>query len=221
MKHRERWIPITLGLGALVLATGAWFAWPVARHAFDPGRQLRSLYIPSQSMQPTLQIGDRFSPRDIGPQGPARGEVIVYRLGEEMRVGRVIGLAGDSVALAGGIVSINGRPVPQKQIGTEIAGEPGVPARKLLEQFPGEAQPHAILDQRATPQDDFAAVVVPAGHLFVMGDNRDNSSDSRFPRDSFGVGMLPAKDALGRVDFISWSMERPGRFDRPIARIDK
>ena len=77
MKHRERWIPITLGLGALVLATGAWFAWPVARHAFDSGRQLRSLYIPSQSMQPTLQIGDRFSPRDIGPKGPARGEVIV------------------------------------------------------------------------------------------------------------------------------------------------
>lgn len=221
MKHRERWIPATLGLGALALATGAWLAWPVARHAFDPGRQFRPLYIPSQSMRPTLEVGDRFYPRDLGPEGPGRGEVILYRLGKDMRVGRVAALAGDSVALAGGIVSINGRPVPQKPIGTESAGEPGAPARKLLEQFPGEAQPHAILDQHVTPQDDFAAVVIPAGHLFILGDNRDNSADSRFPRDSFGVGMLPESDALGRVDFIAWSMERPGRFDRPITRVDK
>ncbi|MBN8810894.1 MULTISPECIES: signal peptidase I [unclassified Sphingomonas] len=221
MKHRERWIPVTLGLGTLALATGIWFAWPVARHAFDSGRQFRPLYIPSQSMRPTLEVGDRFYPRDLGPKGPARGEVIVYRLGEEKRVGRVVGLAGDSVALAGGIVSINGKPVPQKQIGMGTADELGSPARKLLEQFPGEAQPHAILDQHATRQDDFAAVVVPAGHLFVMGDNRDNSSDSRFPPESFGVGMLPESDVLGRVDFIAWSMALPGRFDRPITRIDK
>lgn len=221
MKHRERWIPVVLGLGTLVLATGAWFAWPVARHALDPGRQFRAFYIPSGSMRPTLEVGDRIYPRDLDPKGPTRGEVVLYQLGTELRIGRVVGLAGDSVALVGGIVVINGKPVPQKQAGTEAADESGVLARKLLEQLPGEARPHAILDQQATPQDDFAAVAVPAGHVFLLGDNRDNSADSRFPRDSVGVGMLPVGDLRGRIDFIAWSPERSGRFDRPIEKLDQ
>jgi signal peptidase I len=229
MKRRERWIPVTLALGVLVLGTGAWFAWPIARHAFDSGRQLKAYSIPSESMRPTLEPGDRIYPRNIDAKGIMRGEVVVYRLGnKEVRVGRVAAIGGDRIALAGGLVSINGKPVPQRPAGEMVASSLSLGmAKRQIEQFPGEPQPHAILDEGVTPQDEYPAEVVPADHVFILGDNRDNSMDSRFsrvlPGDPTGmtVGMLPVGNVIGRVDFVAWSSKIPGRVDRPITKLDK
>lgn len=77
----------------------------------------------------------------------------------------------------------------------------------LSEQFPGEAHPHYVLDIRPDPVP-FGPVKVPAGNLFLMGDNRDNAADSRFGPEMGGVGMVPVTAVMGKVDSIFWSPAR-------------
>ena len=64
---------------------------------------------------------------------------------------------------------------------------------------------HSTLDLGMTPQDDTGVFTVPPGHLFFMGDNRDNSTDSRFPQTAGGVGFVPLEDVVGRADRIMFS----------------
>ena len=163
--------------------------------------------------------------RILGSQ-PKRGDVVVFRhpSSNEDLIKRVIGLKGDTVQMKDGQLYINDTAVPAVAAGTftEIFapqgpsgdlpscenGAVGIGAAcnsaRLIETLPG-GRTHDILNITDTgPVDNTPLYTVPAGDLFVMGDNRDNSADSRFPQPQ-GVGMLPQENLIGRADMIIFS----------------
>jgi len=145
---------------------------------------------------------------------PRRGDVVVFRWPgdrSQIWVKRVIGLPGDRIALSDGRVWINGAQVKVQADGIgQAENDDGslAPAARFIETLPGERQHMIFKLTPYNPLDDMAEVVVPAGHLFVMGDNRDNSADSRVPVREGGVGLLPVANLVGRVDGIvgSWDL---------------
>lgn len=173
---------------------------------------VQAFKIPSGSMMPTLLVGDHllvskssygiklpFSDRVIVPLGhPQRGDIVVFRFPEDRDkdfIKRVIGLPGESVEVRNKRVFINGQALddPWAHYSDRIDLPPGV-----------------------LPRDNFGPVTVPEGHYFVMGDNRDQSYDSRFWFGGKG-GFVPASDILGRAIVIYWSWEDHGfgvRWDR-------
>jgi signal peptidase I len=189
--------------------------------------------IPSSSMEPGLVTGDYvvvskfaygwsraslpFNPplpegRLLG-RAPARGDVVVFRLPEDPQqtwVKRVIGLPGDVIRMQGGVLTVNGQAVPQADLGlTQDHDNPQVQVHLLRETLPGGVS-HLTYDAGSgRPGDDTGDYVVPAGFYFMMGDNRDNSLDSRWPGDAGGVGLLPAANIVGKAEIVvaSW---RPG-----------
>ena len=126
-------------------------------------------------------------------------------------VKRVIGLPGDRLCLQNGQVWIDGTPVAVRSAGdwpSEVEDGGAVSAVRYIETLPGGYE-HPIFKMLTRGEyDDMADMVVPPGHLFVMGDNRDNSADSRVPVRAGGVGLLPVEDLVGRVDAVvgSWDL---------------
>jgi signal peptidase I len=192
-------------------------------------------YVPSGSMEPTLQIGDELlatkypygyssaslpvfvtlpeSKRILGSL-PRRGDVVVFRWPgdrSQIWVKRVVGLPGDRIEMRDGHLWINGAQVGLKPDGVgQNESEDGSqePVGRFIETLPGD-RTHTIFKHATIGQfDNTPEVVVPKGHLFVMGDNRDNSADSRIPLEWGGVGLLPVSDLVGRVDALvgSWDM---------------
>ena len=192
-------------------------------------------YVPSGSMEPTLLIGDELlamkfpygystaslpsflvlpnTPRVLAAL-PERGDVVVFRWPgdrSQVWVKRVIGLPGDRIGLRNGQVWINGAPVGIRPAGTgEAEAEDGgaVPAARYIEILPGGRE-HPIFKMVVHGEyDNTADVTLPPGRLFVMGDNRDNSADSRVPLSAGGVGLLSIEDLVGRVDAVvgSWDL---------------
>jgi len=192
-------------------------------------------YVPSGSMEPTLQIGDELlatkypygyssaslplfvtlpdSPRVLGAL-PQRGDVVVFRWPgdrSQIWVKRVVGLPGDRIALRNGRLWINGAPVGLQADGTgQAEADDGSqqPVARFIETLPDNRR-HTIFKHPAVgPLDNVAEVAVPPDHLFVMGDNRDNSADSRIAVDWGGVGLLPVGDLVGRVEGLvgSWDL---------------
>jgi signal peptidase I len=214
-------------------------------------------YIPSGSMEPTLQIGDallgtkfaygysRWSlPYGLGPASqtrllgklPQRGDIVIFRLPRDTHstlIKRVIGLPGDRVQMVHGRLVINGKIAPLQAAGTgQVEEEDGYQHAidKFTETLPGGVK-HTIFKTRWDgPLDDTQAFVVPAHHIFAMGDNRDNSSDSRVAPEDGGVGFVPPENLVARADVMlgsydylnargltSWLGQiRLSRFLRPI-----
>ncbi|RMF34260.1 MAG: signal peptidase I [Alphaproteobacteria bacterium] len=169
-----------------------------------------------------------FSGRILASQ-PERGDVIVFkhpRTGEEY-IKRLIGLPGDRISVQDGVLHINGQPVklekapdfvePYKVLGLQ-SGVNNLPLcvnapvalggkcikHQMIETLPNGVR-HPILDVTDRRADHFAEVVVPPGQYFFMGDNRDNSQDSRVPRNRGGVGFVPFENLIGRADRIMFS----------------
>jgi signal peptidase I len=141
--------------------------------------------------------------------GPERGDVVVFRhpvTGQDF-IKRLIGLPGDRVQVRAGVLHLNDAPVALEPDGTFLDEDaPGGPreAARYQETLPGGVT-HDVLDLGATQLDDTGVFTVPEGHFFFMGDNRDNSTDSRVPQAARGVGMVPFEDLVGRADRVIFS----------------
>ena len=182
--------------------------------------------IPSGSMIPTLLVGDylfvskysygytKYSfpfaavpiKERVASSVPKLGDVVVFRLPSDVSIDyikRVVGLPGDRVQVIGGILHINGNKVLRRQIG-EVDVPNGISKIRAVlyeETFPN-GHKHVIQELRDDLSfDNTPEFRVPKGHLFMMGDNRDNSRDSR----SQGVGFIPMQNLIGRAEFMFFS----------------
>jgi signal peptidase I len=206
--------------------------------------------IPSESMQPRLVDGDYLlaakwpygfssyslpfsapllpAHRILASQ-PQRGDVVIFKAppaNDVDYIKRVIGLPGDTVQMAGGVLHLNGQVVPKvRKSDFEVAVTPnthcyspefetkradGAPIcryPRYTETLPG-GKSYDVLDLGHTPQDDTPPVIVPEGDMFMMGDNRDNSMDSRFPAVAGeGIGLVPQDNLVGRATIMMWSTD--------------
>jgi signal peptidase I len=185
--------------------------------------------IPSGSMMATLMTGDYlfvakysygyshyslpfslplFSGR-ILPSEPARGDIVVFRLPKDEQtyyVKRVIGLPGDRVQMIGGLLHINGEPVKRERVEDFVDDEDGYVARvkRWRETLPNGVSFDTLELEENGDYDNTQEYVVPSGHYFMMGDNRDNSADSRVLSH---VGYVPFDNIVGRAQIIFFSIE--------------
>jgi signal peptidase I len=185
--------------------------------------------IPSGSMKPTLEIGDylfvqkpaygysRFSfpfglaPLEgrVWPAEPKRGDIVVFKIPSnpygDPFIKRVIGLPGDTVQTKRGRLYINSKIVSREPVGLrkDVDELRGVTTMtEYVETLPGGIV-HSIYEESDDrPLDNTPSYVVPEGHYFLMGDNRDNSQDSRV---ASVVGFVPFENLVGRADFIFFS----------------
>ena len=211
-KKEESKFALLKTLAAALLCAGI-----VRSFFFEP------FHIPSSSMKPGLLIGDYifvskysygysrysfpfgfdlFSGR-VFESKPQRGDVVVFRLPSDPRINyvkRVIGLPGDTVQVRDGVAYINDKEVSKARDGSFV--DDGLEIVQFKETLP-EGKTVETLDQIAgTPQDDTGIYEVPEGHYFMMGDNRDNSQDSRFLTQ---VGYIPAENLIGKARLVFFS----------------
>jgi len=186
--------------------------------------------IPSGSMKPTLLIGDflfvskfsygysqysfpfglvSFDGRILASK-PDRGDVAVFKLPRDNNsdyIKRIVGLPGDRIQMINGVLHINGEAVERERIddfNLEVSRGRTREVRRYRETLPNGVSYQTLDEYNNRPGDNTDVFLVPAGHYFMMGDNRDNSSDSRF-FGSRGVGFVPAENLIGRADVIFFS----------------
>jgi len=167
---------------------------------------------------------------------PERGDVVIFKhpIDKVDYIKRVIGLPGDTVAIRDGQVILNGAAVPRTQIepfvipvsaNTSCAWGAEVEERsdddmlcnyvQYQETLPS-GKTYNVLDFGQTPMDNFGPIIVPSGRLFVMGDNRDNSQDSRYRAEAGGgVGLVPQANLVGKATAITWSFDGSGEWIKP------
>jgi signal peptidase I len=194
--------------------------------------------IPSSSMVPTLLVGDfilvnKFkygvrlpviNRKVVELDSPQRGDVMVFRYPEDTSldyIKRVVGVPGDRIEYRNKRLSLNGQPVPTRQVDDYLSRERMQFSRRFVETLNGtgheilieEDAPAFVQAGRAFPfasncQYNISglACTVPPGHYFVMGDNRDNSSDSRV------WGFVPDENIVGKAFFIWLNLNELGRF---------
>lgn len=169
--------------------------------------------IPSVSMHPTLHRGEVILAERIAAGEARRGDVIVVRAKGVDYVKRLVGLPGERVAVRSGNVFINGRAAPQRPMGElqmeQYADAQIDSAQVIEERLPGTALPHRILNlTNDSFGDEFAEQTVPDDHYFLLGDNRDDAADSRFPSAVGGIGFVPIADAHHRMIRVLYGPER-------------
>jgi len=251
-KRRARWLAemrSLLGMALLVIGFHSLIAKP--------------FYIPSESMMPTLLVGDRlavskyaygwshaspsfhplpFIKGRLFGSIPERGDIVIVsppdpnRRDEDL-IKRVIGLPGDTVQMMDGHLWLNGKPVARRDMGYRLMpidgnfhcdandadperAFPGFADARILgadgkyycrlhvlrETLPN-GRSYDTLDFGSGNEDDYPPYTVPADHVFLLGDNRDNSADSRMPVRLNGLGgAVPIENIGGRAEFVTFSL---------------
>ncbi len=178
-------------------------------------------------LSPSVPILPKMEGRLFGSY-PERGDIIVIKSPSDGAdwIKRVVGLPGDTVELRDGAVILNGKPLPRvQQPDTEVKVTPNSDC-PYMPQFRGmrddgtpvcrfptfretlpSGRTYDTLDMALTDRDNFGPVTVPDGFLFLMGDNRDNSMDSRVPPEIGGLGLVPYENIVGRAEFITFSLD--------------
>lgn len=185
---------------------------------------------PSGSMEPTLLVGDNFFVnkfsygysrysfpfalpffgRVMGAE-PERGDLVVFKVPRDPHIDyvkRVIGLPGDEIQVQNGVLHINGVAVPRTAVGEFLSHDDGAqpqPSTMYEETLPNGVKYRVLDTEQNGPFDNVGPYKVPEGHYFVVGDNRDNSTDSRA---EWGVGYVPFENLVGRVAILYFSAPR-------------
>jgi len=186
--------------------------------------RLKSYSIPAGSMLPTLEVGDGFLERRtfriFGEiYSPVRGDIIVFTLPEKpgtTYVKRLIGLPGETVRMEHGKVFIDGQPVPQVRADDYVATKPDGTDLKIARftETLANGRSYATLDLvPAGSLDSTKDFLVPDGELFVLGDNRDNSVDSRMMSN---FGFVPIDNVTGVAEGVYYSESSGGFLWRPL-----
>jgi signal peptidase I len=189
------WAIALAALGGIGLAAIGYFAV-----AFQPFTN------PSEAMAPGVPEGSYMIAART--RAVERGDIVVFRLprdGRTVYVKRLIGLPGDRVRFVSGMLELNGRPVDQKAVRRETAY--GTEVMRVRETLPTGAG-YDIYDRGPDHDGDTTdTYVIPTGHFFFVGDNRDNSLDSRWSG-QYGVGFVPRANIIGK---IVWMVKAPIR----------
>ena len=187
---------------------------------------IEPFHIPSGSMVPSLLVGDylfvtkwdygysRHSfPLSLPPfsgrileKGPQRGDIVVFKNPEDGRtdyIKRVMALPGETVQMKKGRLYINGKLIDRKSLGLYQDDSSGqIRTLIMYEETLPEGKTHRILElDDAQPLDNTGLITIPEGAFFAMGDNRDNSKDSR----ALSVGVVPFENIVGKARFIFYS----------------
>lgn len=180
-------------------------------------------------LSPSVEVLPEIKGRLFG-RLPERGDIAVIKSprGHVDFIKRVIGLPGDTVQMRDGALWLNGEKVSRERVAdTEIPVSANSDCLTIIdaryrtidadgkqvcryptwrETLPG-GRSYLTLDLGELPQDNTPPVIVPEGHIFLMGDNRDNSQDSRFEVSRDGLGMLPIENLVGRAEFTTFSLD--------------
>jgi signal peptidase I len=200
--------------------------------------------IPSASMEPNLYEGDYivvskwsygyskhaipFSPPlfegRIFAREPHRGDIVVFKLPRDNKtdyIKRLMGLPGDRLQMINNVLHINGEPVRDVVISDQDAANMyGMPVIKMRETLP-EGRTITVQDfGPGNAADDTVVFEVPQGYYFMIGDNRDNSLDSRFDQSS-GVGLVPAENLIGKAEIILFSWSPGASLWNPVSWFSK
>lgn len=231
----EAWQLFLLALAVLAVHTAVAKPFYIPSGSMLPGllvgdRLIVSKYPYGYSyLSPSLNVLPRIPGRLFGSL-PERGDIVVLKspIAQDDWIKRVIGLPGDIVQMKDGQLWLNGQPVPKVKVAdTVIPVSPNsdcnsyVDAQYRVITPDGAAQCHLptyretlpggrtyLVHDLATLQaDNTEAVIVPEGRLFLMGDNRDNSEDSRFAPEVGGLGLLPVENIVGRAEFTTFSLD--------------
>jgi signal peptidase I len=160
----------------------------------------------SGSMEPTHTAGDLL----LVARGAtfSVGDVVAFRHGKQMWIKRIVAKGGDRVQMKAGLLYVNGVTVPRQDAGATDVEQcwNGTPARRYRET---NGSDYLTLDCGPDGQlDETVEIVVPAGHYFMMGDNRDNSLDSRVSVEQGGIGLPRAESVFGKIVWTEGEAQR-------------